>query len=304
MENSSVACTSLPLAESPSLDRLAAAILLGTHRRVGRDSPLNGLDAPVLEKILSEVEIVVPDVVDTLAEAIRQARHGQRILLRTGEYLCGALERNAGYVGQKAADTVLRISKSVRIRGEPGTIIKGMLILEEGSAGSITGVKLVDGGDCCISSAGATWQIESCHLQCGHAAAVDLRDGSNFTLRDCRLGGEEPSSSAVWYHEAYGSVQEFGMSKRACYGLRLRGDAAISVDNCQLSHCSEAAVFLADRACVALSDCLLKENSCSFISGYGGGESLQARRCLVTSTKMLWADDDRPTTCSFTERME
>jgi hypothetical protein len=43
---------------------------------VGKDSPLRALDAPLLARILSAVELVVPDMVDTLAEAISQARPG------------------------------------------------------------------------------------------------------------------------------------------------------------------------------------------------------------------------------------
>lgn len=35
-------------------------------------------------------------------------------------------------------------------------------------------------------------------------------------MGDCRLGGEEPSSSAVWYHEAYGSVQVMDASCVKC----------------------------------------------------------------------------------------
>lgn len=276
-------------------DKVTATICLGTHRRVGKGSPLRALDAPLLARILSAVELVVPDMVDTLAEAISQARPDQRIVLRKGQYECGATEKTTGFVGQRAADTVLHISKSVQIIGEPGAVIKGMLVLQSGTKGRIEGITIVDSGDCCISSVGAAWEIENSHLQCGHAASIDLLSGSSFTLRNCRLGGEEPSRAQVWYHEAYGSVQEFGISKRACYGMRVKGNSTLHATHCELSHCSEAAVFLSDTASVTLDGCVLQENSCCFISGYGLGRQLQAHRSSVSATKQLWFDGDRPT---------
>lgn len=59
---------------------------------------------------------------------------GQRIVLRKGEYTVGATDGQSGIVGSKAADTVLRISKSgLHIMGEQGVVLRGMLILEVGN---------------------------------------------------------------------------------------------------------------------------------------------------------------------------
>jgi len=101
------------------------------HRRLGKDSPLHQLDRSLLARLSVSVDIVVPDAVPTLCEAVAQALPGQRIVLRKGEYTVGATDANRGFVGSKAADTVLRISRrQVRIAGEKGAILRGMLVFE------------------------------------------------------------------------------------------------------------------------------------------------------------------------------
>ena len=57
---------------------------------------------------------------------------GQIVLMKKGEYTVGARDAKSGIFGNKGiADTVLRISKKgIRIRGEEGAVLRGMLLLE------------------------------------------------------------------------------------------------------------------------------------------------------------------------------
>jgi hypothetical protein len=53
------------------------------------------------------------------------------VVIKKGEYTVGAREAKSGYVGNKAADTILCISKQgIRITGEKGVVLRGMLILQ------------------------------------------------------------------------------------------------------------------------------------------------------------------------------
>mmetsp|Transcript_7169 Transcript_7169/g.20229 ORF Transcript_7169/g.20229 Transcript_7169/m.20229 type:complete len:178 (-) Transcript_7169:306-839(-) len=134
------------------------------HRRLGKDSPLHQLDRSLLARLSVSVDIVVPDAVPTLCEAVAQALPGQRIVLRKGEYTVGATDANRGFVGSKAADTVLRISRrQVRIAGEKGAILRGMLVFEPGSSGILQGLMIIDGGDCCVKALGGDWVVRGSH---------------------------------------------------------------------------------------------------------------------------------------------
>uniref|UniRef100_A0A061RCW2 Right handed beta helix domain-containing protein n=1 Tax=Tetraselmis sp. GSL018 TaxID=582737 RepID=A0A061RCW2_9CHLO len=279
---------------------VSGTIAMGGHRRLGQDSPLSRLDSPLLAHICSLVDLVVPDVFGTLAEALKQACPGQRVFLRQGEYTVGATDAKSGHVGAKGADTVLHVSGSrVRIAGEPGTVLRGMLVLADGSSGHIDGVRIVDAGDCCVRALGGEWEFSSCHLQCGHAASIRAVGSSKISLVGCRLGGEEPSRKVIRQHEAYGSIQEFGMSKRACYGLLMKEESQAEARGCVISHCSEAAVFISGSASVRLGGCRLQESETAFVSGYGRGLALEVESTQITSVRSIWFDSDRPLRCTW-----
>ncbi len=82
---------------------------------------------------------------------------GQRVMIKKGEYTVGAREAKSGYVGNKAADTVLCITKQgIRITGEKGVVLRGMLIREVSHALHVPGY--LD------SSMSKTTQL--CHRRC------------------------------------------------------------------------------------------------------------------------------------------
>ena len=122
--------------------------------------------------------------------------------------------------------------------------------------GAISDLRLEDGGDCCIRCEGGTWSLTRLRLRCSHGAALLASHGSRVTLNDCILGGEgEDEMGKHVMLSAYGSVQEQGLSKRACYALVLRNEAVCHLTGCQLRECSEAALLVAHRARALLARC-------------------------------------------------
>ena len=94
---------------------------------------------------------------------------------------------------------------------------------------------------------------------------------------------------------AYGSVQDHGLAKRACYGLVLREGARVLATSCLLRQCSEAAALVAHASRLLLEGCTIAECECAFNAGTGRGQALELRTCVVErSTRRLWADADRP----------
>ena len=165
--------------------------------------------------------------------------------------------------------------------------------------GAISDLRLEDGGDCCIRCEGGTWSLTRLRLRCSHGAALLASHGSRVTLNDCILGGEgEDEMGKHVMLSAYGSVQEQGLSKRACYALVLRNEAVCHLTGCQLRECSEAALLVAHRARALLARCRIYHCHATFISGVGRGRALELSSCsieLATADK-LWADADRPHT--------
>ena len=78
--------------------------------------------------------------------------------------------------------------------------------------------------------------------------------------------GEEEMGEHVML-SAYGSVQDHGLAKRACYGLVLRGSARLVATGCTLRQCSEAAILLAHSSHALLDGCTLSSCTAAFISG-------------------------------------
>jgi len=65
---------------------------------------------------------------------------------------------------------------------------------------------------------------------------------------------------------------------------------------CTLSHCSEAALLLAENSRALLSDTLIDGAPAAFVAGsWPGGRALElAEGCRIRRVKRLWVDGDRP----------
>lgn len=274
----------------------ALALAMAAHPRVGActASGLSQIAASrdLVMQIMKHICLVVPDDAPTLAAALQKACPWQQVLLRAGEHLCSA--RTAGDPGS----SVLRVHSPVRIHGEDGAIIRGTIILEASSAGgSIVNLQLEDGGDCCVRCEGGSWDFLRLRLRCSHGSALLVCGAARITISDCILGGEGEHEIAqhVVMLSAYGSIQETGMSKRACYGIVARDDASIVAHGCVIRECSEAALLVAHRALCQLFCCSMSGCRAAFMSGQGRGRLLELTGCTFQGTiGTMWADPDRP----------
>jgi hypothetical protein len=190
------------------------------------------------------------------------------------------------------------------MRGERGTLLRGMLVFKESAReASVRDMTLQDAGQCCILCESGTWHVTNCFLMCGHASALKATARAVTHMRRCRIGGEGEIGEAVaqeydlprtWVDTA-GSVQEYGLRKHSCYGVFVKDDARVSVRDSELSYCSESAVFLRDRGQVQLSRCVLRANAVAFTAGTGCGQTLEvAEDCILKEVYRLWYDEDRP----------
>ena len=241
--------------------------------------------------IMRHVAIVVPDECTSLAAALRRALPWQRVLLRRGEHLVDGREDGA------PGSSVLRVSKPVDIMGEAGAVLHGTLVFEAGCAGgAVRNVRIDDGGDCCLRCEGGTYTLSNVRLRCSHGSAITVSGTSRVELNECVLGGE--GDEEVGQHvmlSAYGSVQDHGLNKRACYAVVAKDSARVSATGCALRQCSEAAVLVANASFVLLESCRISECPAAFLAGQGLGRSLSAVNCAVEgSARKLWADADRP----------
>lgn len=286
------------------------AVACGTHQRLGACSPLAWLgDTDLLIEVLKRVEIVVPDHCETLKEAQLLAFDGQHIFVRKGEHNVAANPGEEAVTpnGRGIGHTVLEVTKSVHLRGERGTLLRGMVVLkEQAREASVRDMTIQDAGQCSLLCETGTWHVHNCFLMCGHASALKATGKAAVHLRRCRIGGEGEIGQAVaqeydlprnWIDTA-GSVQEYGLRKHACYGVFVKDEARVCVRDCELSFCSESAVFLRDRAVAHLNRCLLHANAVAFTAGKGGGHTLGVSAdCTLTEVYRLWYDKDRPKHC-------
>mmetsp|Transcript_45364 Transcript_45364/g.141847 ORF Transcript_45364/g.141847 Transcript_45364/m.141847 type:complete len:366 (-) Transcript_45364:63-1160(-) len=266
----------------------ALALCMASHERLGESSPLRlvASHADLLRCIMRFIELIVPDDAPLLAAAIARAAPGQRILLRRGEHHidCGAALQPLSAL-------------PLAIRGEVGAVVRGTLVLGAGG-GSIHGVRFDDAGGDCLRCVGGQWLLARLRLRCSHGCALRLSGGAQVTLERCTLGGEseQEMGTSVVMLSAYGSVQEAGIRKTACYALVLRNKARLRCTACTLSHCSEAALLLAENSRALLSDTLIDGAPAAFVAGsWPGGRALElAEGCRIRRVKRLWVDGDRP----------
>jgi len=258
------------------------ALAMAGHARLGADSPLRKVASSrdLLQQIMRHIELVVPDDAPSLAAALHRAAPWQRVLLRRGEHICSSASRDA------AQESALVVSSPIVLCGEPGAVVRGSLHLTAACAGgSISDLKIEDGGDCCVRCEGGRWELSNLWLKCCHAAAVLACGGARVTLSDCQCGGEEPLDRSVVALAAYGSLQMVGLSKRACYAIVARNRAEVSACGCELHDASEAGVLLAHEAAVQLRRCNLRHCKSAFMSGRGRALELDActsRRPLLS----------------------
>lgn len=286
-----------PAAKEATWAARAVALAMGAHFRLGAHAvePLQEVAASrdLLLAILKNLRLVVPDDVSSLAAALRRAAPWQTVLLRAGDHLVDA--REAGDPGS----SVLYIKSPVHIcgEGEEVTVLRGTIVAEPGCAGgSISNLRLDDAGDCCLRCESGVWELRHVRLRCAHGAALKMSKHARAKLHGCVMGGEgEEEMGRHVALSAYGSVQEQGLRKMACYALVLRDDADAMLEMCELRDCSEAAVLVAHRARARLHACRISACESAFMAGTGRGRVLELSACEVgSSARRLWADADRP----------
>jgi len=286
------------------------ALACGLHERMGESSPFRSIQSDMLCEIVRHIPIVVPDDVRTLKDAMDLGLPGQRILVRRGEHVVGASTRYEEDAEVTAGPTILDIHQPVHIEGEAGVILRGMLrMLPTSLGGSISAVTIHDSGaEACIKAEGGTWVLNRCFLLSGHAAAIRAEGAARVVAVACRLGGEGAIGRAVpeyyelprtWIDTA-GSVQEYGLRKHSCYGIFVRDEAEVAAEACEVSFCSESAVFMRDRGQVVLRQARLADSVTAFTSGLGLGAALKVTDSQVVRCRHLWFDEDRPPSLVWT----
>lgn len=256
---------------------------MAAHPRLGSDAlqpvKLVSTSADLLHAIMKHVALVVPDDVATLEEALRRAGPGQAIQLRGQIDLCANVH----------------VDRPVHLRGEAGAVIRGMLVLRA-RAGSVSDVRIDDAGDCCVRVERGHWELQRLRLRCCHASALHVSGAARVELRECVMGGDQvdevQEKGRVIIVSAYGSVQEAGLTKRACYGVVATEDAEVAASDTRMLGISEAALLVAMRARVWLTRCVVSATVAAMMAGSGRGRGLELSHSSF-SVQRLWADADR-----------
>ena len=271
------------------------ALAMAAHSRLGIHSAQSVCDVArspdLLLQIMRQAVLVVPDDVSTLVAALHRAAPWQQVLLRRGEYNVD------GRVGGGPGSSQLRVSRPVEICGEPGAVLRGTLVLDKHClGGAVRNLRIDDGGDCCIRCEGGSWELTGVRLRCSHGSALLVTGSSRVVLSECVLGGEDDEEAGQHVMlSAYGSLQETGLHKRACFALVAKDEARIVAKLCSLRQCSEAAVLIAHASLVFLEACDLSHCTAAFLAGEGFGHSLRLDGCTLMKTALkIWADADRP----------
>jgi hypothetical protein len=218
------------------------ALAMAAHSRLGIHCAQSVCDVArspdLLLQIMRQAVLVVPDDVSTLVAALHRAAPWQQVLLRRGEYNVD------GRVGGGPGSSQLRVSRPVEICGEPGAVLRGTLVLDKHClGGAVRNLRIDDGGDCCIRCEGGSWELTGVRLRCSHGSALLVTGSSRVVLSECVLGGEDDEEAGQHVMlSAYGSLQETGLHKRACFALVSKDEARIVAKLCSLRQCSEAAV--------------------------------------------------------------
>lgn len=262
---------------------VGCALAMAAHPRLGSDAlqpvKLVSASADLLHAIMKHLALVVPDDMPTLEAALRRAGAGQVIQLRGQIDLCANVH----------------VDRPVHLRGEAGTVIRGMLVLRA-RAGSVSDLRIDDAGDCCIRVERGHWELQRLRLRCCHASALHVSGAARVELRECVMGGDQVDEvhehGRVVIVSAYGSVQEAGLTKRACYGVVATEDSAVIASDLKLIGISEAALLVAKRARAWLTRCVFSATVAAFMAGSGRGRGLELSHCTF-SVQRLWADGDR-----------
>ena len=274
----------------------AIALAMSAHRRLGSTCPSSlqevATSRDLLLAIMKHITLIVPDDAPSLAAALKKAAPGQKVLLRGGEHLVDG--RPDGGPGSSQ----LCVTQPVEIHGEAGTVcvLHGTIVLGKGSAGVMRDLIIEDGGDCCVRCEAGDWELVHVRLRCSHGSALLVSGSARVALISCVLGGEGDVEAGKHVTlSAYGSVQEYGLRKRACFAIVAKGAARIRASDCTLRECSEAAVLIANTSHVALERCAISSVASAFLAGEGLGKSLRVSLSAFEGTaRKLWADADRP----------
>ena len=135
-----------------------------THPRLGQRAPIGELVLPktgvhgadikyggnvmhLLESILTEAwAVTVPDDCSTVPEAVAQAKDGMVVRVRRGYH---------------AWDAPIEVRTRLRVEGEPGSVLHGMWIMDEGSGGGeFDSLEMVGAGGRCVVLRGGKWLFD------------------------------------------------------------------------------------------------------------------------------------------------
>jgi parallel beta-helix repeat protein len=81
----------------------------------------------------------------------------------------------------------------------------------------------------------------------------------------------------------------------AGYGAFVKDSAEVSMEGCEVSYCSESAIFMRDAGSITLRNCQLSACHVGVTAGEACSGQLEVDACCsVHDVRRPWYDDDRP----------
>jgi hypothetical protein len=138
-----------------------------------------------------------------------------------------------------------RRDPDLQISGDPGALLWGAWVLEEGSRGAFRGVQLLRdtgdrGGACTVEMVASAFVLDGCGLRAVGGVCLRATANSSLAIKDCSIGGLGPSALcmggvAAWDDAvvaAAGSVVSDGDD--GSYGFRVIDAASASLAELEL----------------------------------------------------------------------
>ncbi|HYY59419.1 MAG TPA: right-handed parallel beta-helix repeat-containing protein [Pyrinomonadaceae bacterium] len=260
----------------------------------------------------------------TIAEAIKNAKSGTRIMVRPGFYNEGfAIDKQVEIVGDGPLRDIVVESKDtncIRMQTEQATV-RGLTLRARTAPKEFFAIDIPRGQltleDCDITSdtlaavavhgsladavmrrtrihdgkAGGVFifdhgsgTVEDCDIYGNVNAAVEIKDGSNATVRRSKLYDNKASGVFVWKNSK-GTIEECDIYGNDYAGITIGEYAAPTITKCRIHDCKAGGIFIYDHGKGTIEDTDISATVYAGIEIKDGSDPV-VRRCKISESKV------------------
>ncbi|MEN8221289.1 MAG: right-handed parallel beta-helix repeat-containing protein [Pseudomonadota bacterium] len=267
------------------------------------------------ENILKEATITVVSPTESISAAIKKAKAGSRILIKAGVYqeeliIDKPLEiisegkvvvesKNSYCISMKTDHALVR-GLSLHNRAEryfAVDIPQGKLSLEycditsdslacvgihgDEAVGILSHCQIYDskkGSGVFVCKQG-TGQIENCDIFGNTEAGIEIREGSNPIVKDCRIYNGKANGIMVW-EKGFGQIKDCDIFGNALSGINIKTGGNPVVKDCKIHESKQVGVYVYEQGTGQIENCDIFGNARAGIAIKTGGNPV-IKKCTI-----------------------